>query len=122
MCTRRADVLCMRAGDTLSIPDAVMGLTLLAAGTSIPDALASLFVARDGRYSTARQHAVAAADYSTCRCVSSCIAQDKKSLLIHVRVQCTCTVHHSMGLNMRNSRSIRCKHIVTLVVLCTQYN
>ena len=25
-----------------------MGLTLLAAGTSIPDALASLFVARDG--------------------------------------------------------------------------
>ncbi len=29
-----------------------MGLTLLAAGTSVPDALASLFVARDGEYIT----------------------------------------------------------------------
>jgi sodium/potassium/calcium exchanger 4 len=35
-------------GDTFSIPDTVMGLTLLAAGTSVPDAMASLFVARDG--------------------------------------------------------------------------
>ena len=35
-------------GDTLNIPDTVMGLTLLAAGTSVPDMLASLFVARDG--------------------------------------------------------------------------
>lgn len=37
------------AGATLGIPDTVMGLTLLAAGTSVPDALASLFVARDGK-------------------------------------------------------------------------
>ena len=36
-------------GDTLGIPDAVLGLTLLAAGTSVPDALASLFVAKDGK-------------------------------------------------------------------------
>ena len=36
-------------GDTFAIPDTVMGLTLLAAGTSIPDALSSLFVARDGK-------------------------------------------------------------------------
>ncbi|ELU18053.1 hypothetical protein CAPTEDRAFT_197695 [Capitella teleta] len=35
-------------GETFGIPDAVMGLTLLAVGNSIPDALASLFVARDG--------------------------------------------------------------------------
>ena len=39
----------MCLGDTLNIPDAVMGLTLLAAGTSIPDAMASLFVAKDGK-------------------------------------------------------------------------
>lgn len=37
------------AGDALEIPDTVMGLTLLAAGTSVPDCLASLFVARDGK-------------------------------------------------------------------------
>nr|KAI8768709.1 putative sodium/potassium/calcium exchanger [Biomphalaria glabrata] len=36
------------AGDALEIPDTVMGLTLLAAGTSVPDCLSSVFVARDG--------------------------------------------------------------------------
>jgi K+-dependent Na+/Ca+ exchanger-like protein len=35
-------------GFTLSIPDAIMGLTLLAGGTSIPDALSSLAVAKRG--------------------------------------------------------------------------
>ena len=36
-------------GDTLGIPDTVMGLTLLAAGTSIPDTVASVMVAREGK-------------------------------------------------------------------------
>ncbi|XP_007479974.2 sodium/potassium/calcium exchanger 5 [Monodelphis domestica] len=36
-------------GETLDIPDTVMGLTLLAAGTSIPDTVASVLVARKGR-------------------------------------------------------------------------
>ncbi|XP_060595970.1 sodium/potassium/calcium exchanger 3-like isoform X2 [Ruditapes philippinarum] len=35
-------------GDVLEIPDTVMGLTILAAGTSVPDCLSSVFVARDG--------------------------------------------------------------------------
>lgn len=35
-------------GYTLSIPDSVMGITFLAAGTSIPDAMASVFVAKQG--------------------------------------------------------------------------
>ncbi|XP_034161327.2 sodium/potassium/calcium exchanger 5 [Pangasianodon hypophthalmus] len=36
-------------GETLEIPDTVMGLTLLAAGTSIPDTIASVMVAREGK-------------------------------------------------------------------------
>ncbi|XP_033023669.1 sodium/potassium/calcium exchanger 5 [Lacerta agilis] len=36
-------------GETLHIPDTVMGLTLLAAGTSIPDTVASVLVARKGK-------------------------------------------------------------------------
>ncbi|XP_005376765.1 PREDICTED: sodium/potassium/calcium exchanger 5 [Chinchilla lanigera] len=36
-------------GETLQIPDTVMGLTLLAAGTSIPDTVASVLVARKGK-------------------------------------------------------------------------
>ncbi|XP_072166614.1 sodium/potassium/calcium exchanger 5-like [Diadema setosum] len=35
-------------GYTLNIPDTVMGISLLAAGTSVPDAIASVLVARDG--------------------------------------------------------------------------
>lgn len=40
-------VLC--SGETLGIPDTVMGMTLLAAGTSIPDTVASVMVAREGK-------------------------------------------------------------------------
>ncbi|KAL3873319.1 hypothetical protein ACJMK2_036451 [Sinanodonta woodiana] len=36
------------AGFAFHIPDSVMGITFLAAGTSIPDAMASVFVARQG--------------------------------------------------------------------------
>lgn len=36
-------------GEALGIPDTVMGLTLLAAGTSIPDTIASVLVARKGK-------------------------------------------------------------------------
>jgi len=37
-----------KIGDTLSIPTVVMGLTFLAAGTSIPDLLSSVIVAKQG--------------------------------------------------------------------------
>uniref|UniRef100_H3A9B1 Solute carrier family 24 member 3 n=1 Tax=Latimeria chalumnae TaxID=7897 RepID=H3A9B1_LATCH len=36
------------AGYTLGIPDVIMGITFLAAGTSVPDCMASLIVARQG--------------------------------------------------------------------------
>uniref|UniRef100_A0A3P9JA01 Solute carrier family 24 member 4b n=1 Tax=Oryzias latipes TaxID=8090 RepID=A0A3P9JA01_ORYLA len=36
------------AGYTLGIPDVIMGITFLAAGTSVPDCIASLIVARQG--------------------------------------------------------------------------
>lgn len=39
-------------GETLDIPDTVMGLTLLAAGTSIPDTIASVLVAKKGKNQT----------------------------------------------------------------------
>jgi Ca2+/Na+ antiporter len=35
-------------GDTLHIPDSVTGLTFLAAGTSIPEVISSIIVARQG--------------------------------------------------------------------------
>lgn len=37
-------------GDTLRIPDSVMGITFLAAGTSIPEAVSSVIVTRQGTF------------------------------------------------------------------------
>ncbi|XP_076315053.1 sodium/potassium/calcium exchanger 4-like [Tachypleus tridentatus] len=36
-------------GFTMGIPDSIMGITFLAAGTSVPDAFASLLVAKQGQ-------------------------------------------------------------------------
>lgn len=37
-------------GDTLNIPDSVMGITFLAAGTSVPEAVSSVIVAKQGKF------------------------------------------------------------------------
>lgn len=37
-------------GHTLRIPDSVMGITFLAAGTSVPEAVSSVIVAKQGTY------------------------------------------------------------------------
>ena len=36
-------------GVTLGIPDTIMGLTLIAAGSSVPDAITSVIVVREGK-------------------------------------------------------------------------
>lgn len=38
----------LNLGDTLKIPDSVMGITFLAAGTSVPEAVSSVIVAKQG--------------------------------------------------------------------------
>ena len=40
---------CLSSGDTLKIPDSVMGITFLAAGTSVPEAVSSVIVAKQGK-------------------------------------------------------------------------
>jgi len=40
------------AGDTLKIPDSVLGLTFLAAGMSIPEAVSSVIVTNQGKNKT----------------------------------------------------------------------
>ena len=49
---------CVRIGCMLKIPAVVMGTTVLAAGTSIPDALSSIAVAKDGLADMAVANAV----------------------------------------------------------------
>lgn len=43
-------------GFTLGIPDVIMGITFLAAGTSVPDCMASVIVARQGARSLTHTH------------------------------------------------------------------
>ena len=43
-------------GFSLGIPDSIMGITFLAAGTSVPDAMASVMVARQGMTQNIRGH------------------------------------------------------------------
>lgn len=50
-------------GYTLGIPDVIMGITFLAAGTSVPDCMASLIVARQGRSSQGWHPAVEVCPY-----------------------------------------------------------
>jgi len=50
-CDRPTDQLLLVmlcAGHTWSVPDSVMSLTFIAAGSSVPDVIASLIVVRDG--------------------------------------------------------------------------
>lgn len=42
-------------GYTFGIPDSIMGITFLAAGSSVPDALSSILVVRQGRNSLERK-------------------------------------------------------------------
>lgn len=37
------------AGDTLNVPDSITGLTILAAGTSLPEAVSSVLVTNQGK-------------------------------------------------------------------------
>lgn len=39
---------CLQVGETVGISEEIMGLTILAAGTSIPDLITSVIVARKG--------------------------------------------------------------------------
>ena len=45
-------------GFALSVPDTIMGLTFLAAGTSVPDAMASAIVARNGEVDMAVSNSI----------------------------------------------------------------
>lgn len=50
--------LILLSGSTLGIPDTVMGLTFVAAGVSVPDALSSLAVIKEGLGDMAVSNAV----------------------------------------------------------------
>lgn len=55
---RFSDLFLRSTGDTLSIPDSVMGITFLAAGTSVPEAVSSVIVAKQGKMHKIDQNSI----------------------------------------------------------------
>ena len=53
-------------GFTLGIPDSIMGITFLAAGTSVPDAMASVMVARQGQGDMAISNTIGSNVFDIC--------------------------------------------------------
>ena len=55
-----------RTGGTMGIPDVVMGLTFLAAGTSVPDLITSVLVAKQGKGDMAVSSSVGSNIFDVC--------------------------------------------------------
>ncbi|CAG9825405.1 unnamed protein product [Phaedon cochleariae] len=56
-------------GDTLKIPDSVMGITFLAAGTSIPEAVSSVIVAKQGHGSMGISNSIGSNTFDILLCL-----------------------------------------------------
>ncbi|XP_058809385.1 sodium/potassium/calcium exchanger 3 isoform X2 [Phymastichus coffea] len=56
-------------GDTLKIPDSVMGITFLAAGTSVPEAVSSVIVAKQGHGSMGISNSIGSNTFDILLCL-----------------------------------------------------
>ncbi|CAB3257363.1 unnamed protein product [Arctia plantaginis] len=56
-------------GDTLMIPDSVMGITFLAAGTSVPEAVSSVIVAKQGHGSMGISNSIGSNTFDILLCL-----------------------------------------------------
>ncbi|XP_068617429.1 sodium/potassium/calcium exchanger 3 [Battus philenor] len=56
-------------GDTLTIPDSVMGITFLAAGTSVPEAVSSVIVAKQGHGSMGISNSIGSNTFDILLCL-----------------------------------------------------
>ncbi|KAL1498365.1 hypothetical protein ABEB36_009176 [Hypothenemus hampei] len=56
-------------GDTLTIPDSVMGITFLAAGTSVPEAVSSVIVTRQGHGSMGISNSIGSNTFDILLCL-----------------------------------------------------
>ncbi|XP_049811728.1 sodium/potassium/calcium exchanger 3-like isoform X1 [Schistocerca nitens] len=56
-------------GDTINIPDSIVGLTLLAIGTSLPEAMSSIIVTRQGRGAMGITNAVGSNTFNILLCL-----------------------------------------------------
>ncbi|KAL1116893.1 hypothetical protein AAG570_005362 [Ranatra chinensis] len=101
-------------GDTLRIPDSVMGITFLAAGTSVPEAVSSVIVAKQGHGSMGISNSLGSNTFDILLCLGL-------PWLIKASFIPTSPGHHYVGINSRGLEYSAISLLSTLLMLYTAF-
>ncbi|XP_039278889.1 sodium/potassium/calcium exchanger 4 [Nilaparvata lugens] len=101
-------------GDTLKIPDSVMGITFLAAGTSVPEAVSSVIVAKQGHGSMGISNSLGSNTFDILLCLGL-------PWLIKASFLPTNPGHHFVGINSRGLEYSAISLLSTLLLLYTTF-
>ncbi|XP_054272982.1 sodium/potassium/calcium exchanger 4 isoform X2 [Macrosteles quadrilineatus] len=97
-------------GDTLKIPDSVMGITFLAAGTSVPEAVSSVIVAKQGHGSMGISNSLGSNTFDILLCLGL-------PWLIKASFLPTSAGHHFVRINSRGLEYSAISLLSTLLLL-----
>ncbi|RZF38053.1 hypothetical protein LSTR_LSTR006452 [Laodelphax striatellus] len=101
-------------GDTLKIPDSVMGITFLAAGTSVPEAVSSVIVAKQGHGSMGISNSLGSNTFDILLCLGL-------PWLIKASFLPTNPGNHFVGINSRGLEYSAISLLSTLLLLYTTF-
>lgn len=97
-------------GDTLKIPDSVMGITFLAAGTSVPEAVSSVIVAKQGHGSMGISNSIGSNTFDILLCLGL-------PWFIKASFLPTAKGHHYVNINSRGLEYSAISLLSTLLLL-----
>ncbi|KDR16218.1 sodium/potassium/calcium exchanger 4 isoform X2 [Zootermopsis nevadensis] len=102
-------------GDTLKIPDSVMGITFLAAGTSVPEAVSSVIVAKQGHGSMGISNSIGSNTFDILLCLGL-------PWLIKASFLPTTEGQHFVGINSRGLEYSAISLLSTLLLLYATFS
>ncbi|KAJ9582403.1 hypothetical protein L9F63_003256, partial [Diploptera punctata] len=102
-------------GDTLKIPDSVMGITFLAAGTSVPEAVSSVIVAKQGHGSMGISNSIGSNTFDILLCLGL-------PWLIKASLLPTIEGQHFVGINSRGLEYSAISLLSTLLLLYATFS
>ncbi|XP_049944981.1 sodium/potassium/calcium exchanger 3 [Schistocerca serialis cubense] len=102
-------------GDTLKIPDSVMGITFLAAGTSVPEAVSSVIVAKQGHGSMGISNSIGSNTFDILLCLGL-------PWLIKASFLPTTEGRHYVGINSRGLEYSAISLLSTLFMLYAAFS
>ncbi|XP_067006304.2 sodium/potassium/calcium exchanger 4 isoform X2 [Anabrus simplex] len=102
-------------GDTLKIPDSVMGITFLAAGTSVPEAVSSVIVAKQGHGSMGISNSIGSNTFDILLCLGL-------PWLIKASFLPATEGHHYVGINSRGLEYSAISLLSTLFLLYATFS